>query len=320
MDYDDYWYHQDDLFSTMAVTDGAGAVVERYEYGDYGSVMVLGADNDPANSPGASQIDNAFLFTGRYYDAETGLHYYRTRYLEPSLGRFTTRDTIGVWGDSRNLGNAASYVALIPTRFVDPMGLEGGYHRDLWPKWPENPFDPLNDPVSPAEPRFLPLPGKDGAPPTEFSEPDKQRIRDALQSACERAQCALRALQDQGIRKNLRGTKLTDLDKLQYRLERYIRTFCSGEDSRPIKFRPTHERDTYTNVPLWGPWDRTIHVPVKDGSIPERRRLTEDCIHEPFHGTYDTLDDGSRGPDDNQHDIDIAIKQLCTMYQNKQKR
>jgi YD repeat-containing protein len=32
----DYYYHSDDMYNIVAVTDSAGNVVERYEYGDYG--------------------------------------------------------------------------------------------------------------------------------------------------------------------------------------------------------------------------------------------------------------------------------------------
>jgi hypothetical protein len=28
------------------------------------------------------------------------LYWYRTRYLDPIAGRFTTRDTIGIWGET----------------------------------------------------------------------------------------------------------------------------------------------------------------------------------------------------------------------------
>jgi len=47
------------------------------------------------------------MLNGRAYDPETGLYYYRTRYLDPCTGRFTIRDTIGIWGDPQNLGNEA---------------------------------------------------------------------------------------------------------------------------------------------------------------------------------------------------------------------
>jgi hypothetical protein len=44
---DDYYYHQDDLFSVYAMTDDAGNVVERYAYGDYGQVSVTAEDGSP---------------------------------------------------------------------------------------------------------------------------------------------------------------------------------------------------------------------------------------------------------------------------------
>ena len=31
-----FYYHTDDMFNVMAITDGNGTIVERYEYGDYG--------------------------------------------------------------------------------------------------------------------------------------------------------------------------------------------------------------------------------------------------------------------------------------------
>ena len=37
---------------------------------------------------------NQVLFTGRRLDAESGLCYYRHRYYEPRLGRFTSRDPV----------------------------------------------------------------------------------------------------------------------------------------------------------------------------------------------------------------------------------
>ena len=69
-----------------------------------------------------SSIGNPYLFTGRSYDAETGLYWYRTRYLDPVAGRFTSRDTIGPWGDPAELGNAYAYVGNNPWTWVDPYG------------------------------------------------------------------------------------------------------------------------------------------------------------------------------------------------------
>jgi RHS repeat-associated protein len=118
-----HFYHADDLGSIRKVTDNSGAVVEQYRYDDYGVPMFL---NGAGTVIPETQITNATLFTGRRYDAETGNYYYRTRYLDPRVGRFTTRDTIGIWGDWAALGNGFTYVGNNPDSFVDPFGLVPG--------------------------------------------------------------------------------------------------------------------------------------------------------------------------------------------------
>jgi RHS repeat-associated protein len=97
---EEYFYHADDQFNIVAVTNASGAVVERYEYGPFGEPTIL----DPSGAVRTeSAIGNANLWNGREYDAETGLYYYRLRYLDPEFGRFTTLDPIGLWAPSRAL-------------------------------------------------------------------------------------------------------------------------------------------------------------------------------------------------------------------------
>jgi RHS repeat-associated protein len=115
----DFWYHADDLGSVRALTDGAGLAVERYEYGDFGQPKIL---DGSGREIGRSTVGNPYLFTGQRYDPETGLYAFRTRYLDPAPGRFTSRDTIGMWGDGTNLGNGLAYVGNNPHTFVDPTG------------------------------------------------------------------------------------------------------------------------------------------------------------------------------------------------------
>jgi RHS repeat-associated protein len=57
-------------------------------------------------------------FQGREYDAETGLYYFRHRYYDPELGRFTQTDPMG-YDDSMNLYQAFNQS---PQNFGDPMG------------------------------------------------------------------------------------------------------------------------------------------------------------------------------------------------------
>ena len=113
------FFHADDLGNVRKVTDAAHNVLEQYRYADYGEPEVFDGTGSPL---AGTQIGNATLFTGRRYDAETGLYYYRTRYLDSAAGRFTTRDTIGIWGDPGSLGNAYAYVGNQPMSATDPTG------------------------------------------------------------------------------------------------------------------------------------------------------------------------------------------------------
>ncbi len=109
---EDYYYHSDDLRSTVALSDENGDLVESTSYGDYGE----------PSSP--STVENPYLYTGQRYDPETGFYYYRTRYMDPSAGRFTSRDIIGIWGDPMEFGNGYAYVGNNPHSFIDPYGLK----------------------------------------------------------------------------------------------------------------------------------------------------------------------------------------------------
>ena len=118
----DYVFHCDDLYNVTTVTDPAGAVVEKYEYEDYGTPSFFDGVGTPL---AGTQIGNPYLFTGRRYDPETEFYYYRTRYLDSHAGRFISRDGDGQWSDPRNIGNGQAYAANNPSTLVDPMGRNG---------------------------------------------------------------------------------------------------------------------------------------------------------------------------------------------------
>jgi RHS repeat-associated protein len=64
-----------------------------------------------------------YAFTGREWDPETGLYYYRARYYDPKAGRFLGEDPIGFQGGV----NFYAYVGSNPSSLRDPYGL------DPWP-------------------------------------------------------------------------------------------------------------------------------------------------------------------------------------------
>ena len=99
----------DALGSTLALTDGTGAVQTRYSYEAYGKTTVSGTASS-----------NSFEYTGREND-NTGLYFYRARYYNPGLQRFVSEDPIGLAGGP----NVYAYVGGNPLTFTDPLGLMG---------------------------------------------------------------------------------------------------------------------------------------------------------------------------------------------------
>ncbi|MBL8726194.1 MAG: RHS repeat-associated core domain-containing protein, partial [Planctomycetes bacterium] len=71
-----------------------------------------------------SSVGLPFLWKAVRLDAETGLLYMRNRYYSTGLGRFLTRDPLGVWGDVWNLGCEYGYVGCGPLTREDPLGLQ----------------------------------------------------------------------------------------------------------------------------------------------------------------------------------------------------
>ncbi len=119
-----YYYHAADQFSTAALTDDGGAVVERVDYrSPYGAAQVTDAAGAPR--PRSAELGNPFRFQGRRFDPESGLYDFRRRALDPELGRFVNRDPIGMWGDRESFGNPYAFVADRPTAALDPYGTDG---------------------------------------------------------------------------------------------------------------------------------------------------------------------------------------------------
>jgi RHS repeat-associated protein len=62
---------------------------------------------------------NRLMFTGREYDKETGLYYYRARYYNPQIGRFLQTDAVGYKAGM----NWYAYCGNNSTNGIDPSGL-----------------------------------------------------------------------------------------------------------------------------------------------------------------------------------------------------
>ena len=92
------FYLQDGLGSTTALTDTNGNILEEYEYSAFGLPTITGPgpDNtfDTADDETLTEsaYKNPYLFTGREYDPESGIYFYRARYMDPRTGRFLQED------------------------------------------------------------------------------------------------------------------------------------------------------------------------------------------------------------------------------------
>ena len=109
-----YYAHEDSMGSIASLSDQTGAVVERYEYDPFGH----------ASLPLGGGTGNAYRFHGLYFDEETGQLFMRHRNYSAHTGQFLQRDPIGIWGDTRNLGNGYGFVGNDPVNASDALGLQ----------------------------------------------------------------------------------------------------------------------------------------------------------------------------------------------------
>jgi RHS repeat-associated protein len=103
------YYERDALGSVTSLSNAAGALAQTYTYDSFGNTTTS-----------SGSLTNPFRFTGREFDSETGLYFYRARYFDPQAGRFLSEDPLGLWGGL----NLYRYVKNNPTGYVDPSGMQ----------------------------------------------------------------------------------------------------------------------------------------------------------------------------------------------------
>ena len=107
-----YFYQADGLRSITSITDITGNVAASYVYDSFGNLTAS-----------TGSITNPFQYTGREFDSETGLYYFRARYYDPKTGHFLSEDPIRAGAE----GNFYTYVANNSINAVDPFGLATVY-------------------------------------------------------------------------------------------------------------------------------------------------------------------------------------------------
>ena len=105
------FYDSNALGSTVGLTDGAGAVVNRYSYLPFGGEL----------SEEVEAIQNPFEFVGQWgvMEEANGLDYMRARFYDSDTGKFTSPDPLGIKGRDTNLYRYAFNNSI---SLIDPEG------------------------------------------------------------------------------------------------------------------------------------------------------------------------------------------------------
>jgi RHS repeat-associated protein len=96
----------DHLMSVSAITDANGSALVARAYDPYGRLL-MGAGSD------------GYAYTGREWEPEANLYYYRARFSAPDMGRFISEDPSGTLSGP----NFYAYVENDPINYSDPLGL-----------------------------------------------------------------------------------------------------------------------------------------------------------------------------------------------------
>jgi len=118
------YYEADGLGSLTSLSNSSGAIANTYTYDSFGNLTAS-----------TGTVVNPFRYTGREFDSETGLYYYRARYYDPNAGHFLSEDPIRLGGGI----NFYAYVDGSPINGSDPLGL---WNKDTHDKLFWNALEP----------------------------------------------------------------------------------------------------------------------------------------------------------------------------------
>jgi RHS repeat-associated protein len=101
------YYEADGLGSVTSLSNSAGTLAQTYTFDSFGKQTAT-----------SGSLTNPFQYTGREFDSETGIYYYRARYFDPSAGRFLSEDRLRSQGGA----NFYRYTQNNPLVWIDPSG------------------------------------------------------------------------------------------------------------------------------------------------------------------------------------------------------
>jgi len=106
------WYLTDNLGTVRDLVDESGDLLNHIDYDSFGQIT----------AQSNATAGDRFTYTGREFDSEIDLYYYRARFYDPALGRFINQDPLGFDAGDPNLYR---YVFNTPLMMTDPTGQIG---------------------------------------------------------------------------------------------------------------------------------------------------------------------------------------------------
>ena len=118
-----YVYRKNLQGDIIAILDNTGAIVVQYVYDAWGVGLALDPNGNEITSLTHIGQLNPFRYRGYFYDVETGLYYLKSRYYDPTTGRFINMDSITYADPSVINGlNLYVYCENNPVMDIDPDG------------------------------------------------------------------------------------------------------------------------------------------------------------------------------------------------------
>jgi RHS repeat-associated protein len=105
------WALSDHQGSVRDWVNNTGVIQNHVRYDSFGRIT----------SQSAPTLNPRFAYTGREWDGEIGLYFYRARYYDAIVGRFVGEDPIAFTAGDVNLYR---YVYNSPVKLIDPMGMQ----------------------------------------------------------------------------------------------------------------------------------------------------------------------------------------------------
>jgi RHS repeat-associated protein len=115
------YYHYDGLGSVTNLTSSQGHAIINYEYDAYGNIL---------KQTGLTSL-NPYGFSTKEYSPQSGLIYFGARYYDPRVGRWITKDPLGMV-DGPNL---YVFVRNNPLNFIDWLGFDAVVLNDSDGAW-----------------------------------------------------------------------------------------------------------------------------------------------------------------------------------------